>query len=168
MLKHALLALLVEKSRHGYDLKTEFEKAMGGLWPAVNIGQIYTTLSRLERDGLVASRRIAQDDRPDKLEYELSPAGRQELQAWLAQPVETVHIKDEFFVKLAFGHLAGMDVRQLISHQRSAYIQAIRALEALAASNTGNGPVTRLLIEGAVLQVEANLKWLDACEEQLK
>ncbi len=171
MLKHALLALLAKQPRHGYELKTEFEKAMGGLWPDLNIGQVYTTLSRLERDELVQSKVVGSPgERTDKRVYELTAAGRKALQDWLAQPGETEPIKNEFFVKLAFARMSGAgNIRPLIARQRQYYLQAIRILdEYLAVPKSDEAPFSSLLGEGALLHLQANLKWLDLCEKKLK
>ncbi len=168
MLKYALLALLSQQPRHGYELKALFEKTMGGLWPAVNIGQVYTTLARLERDGRVKGRHISQDDRPDKRVYELTAEGRAAFREWLAQPSENARIKDEFFLKLAFAQLARPeDLKDLIARQRREYLQAMRALSDLAANHTADDEIVSLLIEGAMLHLQADLKWLDVCEERI-
>src|SRR5947208_15504267 len=86
VLKFALLGLLAKESRHGYDLKRAFERLLGGTWP-INIGQIYTTLTRLERDGLVTAETVTQTSVPDRKVYSLTPAGHDALAEWLAQPV---------------------------------------------------------------------------------
>lgn len=170
MLKHALLALLAQQPCHGYELKVTFEKTMGGLWPEINIGQVYTTLSRLERDGLVTSQVVdSPGERTDKKVYELTHAGRLELQHWLAQPSASIQIKNEFFVKLAFTQALGMDAaKALIARQRREYLQAIRILDDLSASPTSDGNlVSSLLIEGALLYLRAGLEWLDLCEKRI-
>jgi DNA-binding PadR family transcriptional regulator len=168
-LKHALLALLVKQPRHGYELKTEFEKTMGGLWPELNIGQVYTTLARLERDGLALGATVdSPGERTDKRVYSLTSAGRKALQDWLSQPSVTEPIKDDFFAKLAFARLAGAgNVRPLIARQRQYYLQSIRILdEYLSSEKGGEASFSALLAEGALLHLQANLKWLDLCEKK--
>jgi DNA-binding PadR family transcriptional regulator len=166
MLKHALLSLLAQQSRHGYELKNHFEEALGGTWQ-VNFGQIYTTLGRLERDGLVQCETIPQADRPDKKVYSITAAGQAELEKWFATPVENVHrLRDEFFIKLVFYHLAGYgDVPTLIQEQRRLYMSRMRDLADFQASV--DEPYVTLLVEGAMLHLEADLAWLDRCEETL-
>jgi len=170
MLKHALLALLAQHPRHGYELKVIFEKTMGGLWPEINIGQVYTTLSRLERDGMVTSQVVdSPGDRTDKRVYELTPAGGAALQTWLAQPSESIQIKNEFFVKLAFTQALGLEeAKSLIARQRREYLQAMRVLDDLSASPASDGNlISSLLLEGALLYLRAGLEWLDLCEKRI-
>jgi DNA-binding PadR family transcriptional regulator len=167
MLKYALLGLLAQEPRHGYDLKSTFEVMLGGTWP-LNIGQVYTTLSRLERDGLVESQVVPQDLLPDRKVYSLTQAGREHLRRWLAEPTEgTVRLKDEFFIKLLIHHILSSDeTHALIWKQRQIYMQRLSHLTALQA-DVDLAPPTRLLVEGAILHVEADLEWLDLCEERL-
>ena len=133
MLRHALLGLLARQARHGYELKNALEQALGGSWE-INFGQIYATLQRLERDGLVSA--VADEsDRRGKKTYELTDLGRQELEEWFDQPVEkSRRLRDEFFVKLVVRHLADHgDALEMIARQRRAYLQRVRDLTRLAA-----------------------------------
>jgi DNA-binding PadR family transcriptional regulator len=168
MLKYALLGLLFQEPRHGYDLKAAFEGLLSDTWP-LNIGQVYTTLARLERDGLVQSKVVPQDLLPDRKVYELTEAGKEELQAWLAEPtVGSIRLKDEFFIKLLIHQLVGPEgVLDLIWKQRQVYMQTLAQLTSIQA-DPSQDPATRLLIEGAIFHVEADLKWLDLCEERLQ
>jgi DNA-binding PadR family transcriptional regulator len=168
MLKHTLLGLLVQEPRHGYDLKSTFETLLGGTWP-LNIGQVYTTLNRLERDGLVECERVTQDLLPDKKVYATTEAGRQELDRWLDEPItDSIRLKDEFFIKLLVHQLVdSKDVMSLIWKQRQVYMQKMAQLTSLL-SDTSLDPATILLIEGAILHVNADLHWLELCEERLK
>jgi DNA-binding PadR family transcriptional regulator len=166
MLPYALLGLLASQPRHGYDLKNAIEHAFGG-HREINFGQIYTTLSRLERDGLVIASE-AEDGRGKKT-YHITPQGRKELQTWLDQTVIKVEsYKDEFLVKLIVRHLAGYnDTLAAITRQRQAYLQQLRDLTSLAAQK-GDDPYVSLLIEGAMLHLQADLRWLDLCDERLE
>jgi DNA-binding PadR family transcriptional regulator len=168
MLKYALLGLLAHESRHGYDLKNAFESMLGGTWP-LNIGQVYTTLARLERDGLVESEVVPQDLLPDRKVYSLTESGREELERWLAEPTEEgIRVKDEFFIKLLVHRSIHSDgALPLIWKQRQIYMQALTELTVLR-TDPSLDPATRLLMEGALLHVEADLEWLDLCEESLK
>ena len=167
MLKHALLGLLAQEQSHGYDLKNAFEVMLGGTWP-LNIGQVYTTLARLERDGLVESQVVPQDLLPDRKVYSLTGAGQEELEHWLAEATAgSIRLKDEFFVKLLVHQLVGSDgLSALIWKQRQVYMQTLAQLTALRA-DPALEPATVLLVEGAILHVEADLEWLDLCEEKL-
>lgn len=165
-MRYALLALLANGFTHGYELKQAFERLFGPAWPPINIGQIYTTLQRLERDGLVLSREVEQSGRPAKRVYELTDAGRAELTDWMSAPTEGTRLKDEFFMKLVLAALAGTGPAQLLDRQRSEYLQSLRDLDALAHETDVDSPA-QLLIEGAMLHLQADLKWLDRCEERL-
>src|SRR5437870_4462930 len=100
MVKFVLLALLGVRRRHGYELKVAFEELTGGTSP-VNEGQVYSTLSRLERDGLVASALLEQELLPNRRIYELTAEGRLALKRWLAEPGdEPVRLKEDWFVKV--------------------------------------------------------------------
>jgi DNA-binding PadR family transcriptional regulator len=166
-MRYALLALLAEGSTYGYELKQAFERLFRPVWPPINVGQIYTTLGRLERDGLVTSREIEQSRRPDKRVYELTDEGQAALANWMAAPVEGAHLKDEFFMKLVLASLAGTDPMQLLDRQRNKYLQSLRDLDTLALETEAESPA-QLLIEGAILHLQADLKWLDRCEERLE
>jgi DNA-binding PadR family transcriptional regulator len=85
-LHHAVLALLADRPAHGYELKTSFEQAVGDQWGGLNIGHLYQILDRLSRDGLIDSERQPQQVKPDRLVHRLTPAGRAELDRWLAEP----------------------------------------------------------------------------------
>jgi DNA-binding PadR family transcriptional regulator len=166
MLKFALLGLLAKNPMHGYDLKNALEQALGGHWE-INFGQIYTTLGRLERDRLVVVVAEDQDGRGKKT-YRISPDGRKELDGWLDEPVEKPRqMRDEFFLKLIIGRLAGeADPAQAIDRQRRAYLQQMRSLSALSAKPAD--PMVAMLIEGAILHLQADLRWLDVCEERME
>lgn len=175
-MRNTLLALLAEGTAHGYELKQAVEQTFGDAWPPLNIGQIYTTLGRLERDGLVASAHVAQAGRPDKRVYELTDAGREEVRRWLEESVAGPRFKDEFFTKLVLARLPGVaalnggtDAQALIARQRRDYLQSLRDLNGLLLRqrNGGDQPSAALLIEGAILHLEADLKWLDVCEQRL-
>ncbi len=167
MVKQVLLGLLQERSRHGYDLKAAFEELTGGTWP-VNEGQIYATLARLERDGLVTSSVVEQDLLPNRRVYELAPAGSVALKGWLAEPAdEPVRLKEEWFVKVLVQALVAPDRwRELVGAQREAGFRRLAELQEVR-DDPGTPPMTQLVIEGALLQVEAGMRWLEACEDRL-
>ena len=163
-MRYPFLALLAERPAHGYELKQALEHRFGGALPALNAGQIYTTLARLERDGLVSGTDVEGDTRQKRV-YELTDAGRRALEEWVEKPASGPRLRDEFFLKLVLAGAAGIaDPRRLIERQRREYLQALRDLTAVA--QDGNG-VAALLAEGAALHLEADLKWLDLCERQL-
>ena len=165
-MRELFLAMLAGESGHGYELKQSLQQRFGDLLPALNTGQIYSTLSRLERDGLVVGTGVAGDSRRKRV-YELTDTGRAVLQEWIATPVPGARLKDEFFMKLvvvASRDLA--DPQALVDGQRREYLQSLRDLDALLTAN-GKGVSAELLVEGAVLHLKADLEWLDLIEQRL-
>jgi len=157
---------LAGESGYGYELKQALEQSFGDLLPALNAGQIYSTLARLERDGLVAGESVAGDSRRKRV-YELTERGRATLARWVESPVPGTRLKDEFFMKfvvVASAHLT--EPRQLLEGQRREYLQSLRDLNALLEAN-GKGPAAELLVEGAILHLKADLEWLDLIEQRL-
>ena len=163
-----LLALLAKEPAHGYELKSRLEQILGEAYPSPNIGQVYLTLQRLERAGLVLSQDVVQAARPNKRVYEITPAGREMVAGWLEDPSDGPRVRDNFFMKLALGPLVGdIDRLALINRQRRHYLAQIRTLNSLAAENADSDPIARLLIEGAMLHIQADIDWLERCQEEL-
>lgn len=164
--KHGLLALLGRGSRYGYQLRAEFEQATGGTWP-LNIGQVYTTLSRLERDGLVRALAAADGgQRP----YELTDAGRVELDTWFATPINQVdRPRDELAIKLALAITTpGVDVHRVLQTQRGATMRRLQEYTRLKAADIDPADLAwRLVLDAMVFQGEAEIRWLDHCEASL-
>jgi DNA-binding PadR family transcriptional regulator len=169
-MKYPLLALLAKSPAHGYELKQSFEARFGAVWPPVNIGQIYTTLQRLERDGLVRGEDVDQSSRPAKHVFQITEAGLRALAEWLREANAGPRIRDEFFMKLVLARLAGLaEPLELVDRQREAFLQELRDLNRLAGRDSnGHDAVRDLLIEGAALHVQADLKWLELCEERIR
>jgi DNA-binding PadR family transcriptional regulator len=166
--KHALLALLREGPRYGYELKATFEARTGDAWP-VNVGQVYTTLARLERDGQVARD---SEDAEGHVHYRLTEAGTRELQAWWDSEVEReAPPRDELAIKLALAvTIPGVDVRAVVQRQRSATVRALQAhtrrRRALSADG-GASTAALLVLDSLVFAAEAEVRWLDHCEARL-
>lgn len=168
--KHAILGLLIQQPMHGYELKSAFEETVGTLW-GLNIGQVYNTLRLLERDGWVELQGHEQEGRgPARKVYAITEAGHQEFASWLAEPVrQPRRLKDAFYIKLVFDKLLGLGgLETLIWSQRQAYLQVLHQLNDLRAEvDPEEDPFTTLLLEGGTFHLEADLKWLDRCEELL-
>jgi DNA-binding PadR family transcriptional regulator len=163
-----LLALLAKEPAHGYELKARLEQTFGDAYPPPNIGQIYLTLQRLERTGLVKSQDVVQSDRPNKRVYELTLAGREAVMTWAEEPSDEPRVRDDFFMKLALGPMAGItDALTLINRQRRHYLGLMRSLSRLAEEAPESNKIGRLLIEGAMLHLQADLDWLERCQEEL-
>jgi DNA-binding PadR family transcriptional regulator len=164
-MRFPLLALLANGPAHGYELKVAMEQRFGAVLPPLNAGQIYTTLSRLQRDGLVEDDAVAQNGRPNKRVYRLTEKGQLELSGWVADSTPQTRLKDDFFIKLVLARAAGIaDPGELIDRQRTAYLQALRDLDDVAVQAD---ETAALLVEGAALHLEADLKWLDLCEQRM-
>ena len=166
-MRYPILALLAEKPAHGYELKQIFDNRFGAIWPPINVGQIYNTLSALERDGLVRSKEVPQRGSPSRRVYELTKKGRVTLGEWLEETSDSPILKEEFIIKLVLAYIAGaVDPLIMIDRQRLEYFKAIRELNDLAA-NRDNDITSKLLIGAASLYIQALLKWLDQCGEEL-
>ena len=167
MLKYVLMGLLAGEPRYGYELKAVFDEVMGGAWP-LNIGQLYSTLSRLERDGLVRCEVVPQDLLPDRKVYCLTESGIEELRRWEADPVESpLSLRDELLMKVVIASLdPDADVRSLLTAQRKRHLQALAEMERMRTDGSLPEP-TSLLVEAAVLRMQADLEWLNTCERRL-
>jgi len=160
-LKYGVLGLLKAEPLHGYEVKNRFEAMLGGTWD-VNIGQIYTTIQRLERDGLV--RPVGARGDRGKQTYELSPSGQKALDQWLAEPDSgPQQLHEEIYVKLLLAtRIANGDLKGMLARQKRAYLQRLRDLNRLedGARRDGRIDLARL-VRGALLHTEADLKWMD-------
>ncbi|MGG5172725.1 PadR family transcriptional regulator [Pseudarthrobacter sp. J1738] len=168
-IRHSLLALLQDQRRYGYDLRVEFEERTGSTWP-LNIGQVYTTLDRLERDGLVLKDG---DDGEGHVIYSITPAGTAEVQGWFAAPVERSNPpRNELAIKLALAvTLPGVDVPAIISAQRVASMRSLqdytKARRDTAANQRSSDTAWLLVLDSLIFQTEAEVRWLDLCEARL-
>jgi DNA-binding PadR family transcriptional regulator len=168
--RHALLALLEQGPMYGYQLRSEFEGRTGATWP-LNIGQVYTTLARLERDGLVAGQG---DDGEGHVMYAVTGAGRVEVTEWFASPVaRTQPPRDELAIKLAIAvTLPGVDVSTLVQRQRSATMAALQDYTRLKRSASDSREPAdlawSLVLDSLVFAAEAEIRWLDHCEARLR
>ncbi|MCK9293946.1 MAG: PadR family transcriptional regulator [Desulfobulbaceae bacterium] len=173
-IRYAILGILAERDLHGYDLKSSFDEKVGDFW-SLNYGQIYSTLDRLEKDGLVTHDREAQEKRPDRKIFRITPEGRQELAQWLATPVTRIRaLRDEFFIKLVF--MVKSDpapVLALIDKQKTLHLKQMNRLTqrklALKKQAAGNGSLTsELLIDAGLFHTEADIRWLTLCEAKIR
>ncbi len=168
--RHAVLGLLAQRPRHGYELRAAFEALAGGeenwdLKPA----QVYTTLVRMEQAGLVAESAVAQDGGPEKRIYAITPDGLKTLEEWFAAGTSPEHQRDEFFLKLMVALISGAtDPYRLINTQRTFLY---RQLHEITSQRTRSDPTRQLakilLLEKAAMRLEADLRWLDITEVRL-
>lgn len=162
--KHGLLALLERTPMYGYQLRQEFEASTGSTWP-LNVGQVYSTLSRLERDGLVEAQDSA--DEAQRV-YAITAAGREEVRGWFATPIRHESPRrDELAIKLALAvRTPGVDVTAVIQAQR---VATIRTLQEYTRSREAAGEdLSWLLVaDSLIFTAEAEIRWLDHCETRL-
>jgi len=169
--RNALLGLLVQRPRHGYELHAAFEAVVGGEqnWD-VKPAQIYTTLARLEESGLVEEEAVEQGAGPEKRIYAITPAGRAALNTWFQAGVEREHQRDEFFIKLMLS-LATSEVkpRKVIQTQRTRLYQDLHQITAQRNQADPKTELARiLLLDKAIMHLEADLRWLDMIEARLE
>jgi DNA-binding PadR family transcriptional regulator len=151
---------------YGYQLRVAFEESTGGTWP-LNIGQVYTTLSRLERDGLVEP--LPESDGGQR-PYQITPTGRADLAQWFTTPVSRAdRPRDELAIKLALALTTpGVDVRAVLQTQRTATMRTLQEYTRLKARTDEPFDLSwRLVLDAMLFQTEAEVRWLDHCEASL-
>lgn len=189
-LKHALLGLLINHPQHGYDLKREFDEKLGAVWN-LNYGQIYTTLERLTRDGLVEYSDVSQDDKPDKKVYKLTEQGRAEVGEWFVSPIknEPRTLRDELFLKMLFIDLTEPEViLHQIQEQHSVYMTYMMQLtnrkyqleqtakRAISKADDDDQRqkhendhlISLVVLDAALFHTEADIRWLKHSAERIK
>lgn len=167
--RQSLLAILDQGPCYGYQLRSEFDRRTGSTWP-LNVGQIYNTLDRLERDGLVQK---ADADADGQIYYAITDAGSAEVASWLGSPVvRTAATRDELAIKLAIAvTLPGVDIAHVIQVQRSATFRSLQELT--RTKNATNAPESAeelawlLVVDSMIFSAEAEIRWLDHSETRL-
>ncbi|HKA03146.1 MAG TPA: PadR family transcriptional regulator [Acidimicrobiales bacterium] len=164
--RHALLALLSEGPKYGLQLRQEFEARTGEVWP-LNVGQVYTTLQRLERDGLVASE--GGDDGPQK-GYRLTDEGREELLDWLQTPPDEVQPpRDELLIKVLVAvQVPGIDVHNVIQVHRRHLVELMQRYTAVKADAADDDVALALVVDAELFRIEGAVRWLDSAEVRLR
>jgi DNA-binding PadR family transcriptional regulator len=171
--KQALLALLEQGPMYGYQLRVEFENRTGSTWP-LNVGQVYTTLNRLERDGLVEGEGV---DDEGHVVYRITATGRGEVATWFTTPVARTQPppRDELAIKLALAvTVPGVDVGTVIQRQRTATMTALQDYTRLKRAGRAAHPTRpddmawSLVLDSLVFSAEAEIRWLDHCEARLR
>jgi DNA-binding PadR family transcriptional regulator len=163
---HALLALLSEGPKYGLRLQTEFEARTGEVWP-LNVGQVYTTLQRLERDGLVASEG---DGERSRKRYAITTAGSEELAGWLRTPPELVPPpRDELVIKVLVAlQIPGIDVREILQAHRRHVIEVMQRYTKIKAEAAEDDVPLALVADAELFRLEAIVRWLDAADARLR
>jgi DNA-binding PadR family transcriptional regulator len=167
--RHALLALLSEGAKYGLQLRQEFEAGTGDVWP-LNVGQVYTTLQRLERDGLVESD-DAGDDGPQKA-FHITDAGVVELHEWLRTPSdETAPPRDELVIKVLVAlQVPGTNAHEIMQVHRRQVIETMQRYTQVKAAAAEDDTATALALvaDAELFRLEAIVRGLDAADVRLK
>jgi DNA-binding PadR family transcriptional regulator len=165
--RHALLALLSEGPKYGLQLRDEFEGRTGEVWP-LNVGQVYTTLQRLERDGLIASDRDNEEVGPQK-GFRITEAGERELADWLTTPPDlSAPPRDEVVMKVmvAIG-VPGIDVRDVIQVHRRYMVELMQEWTRLKVDDDGRDLHFQLVADAELFRLDAVVRWLDTADGRL-
>jgi DNA-binding PadR family transcriptional regulator len=165
--RHALLGLLSEGPKYGLQLRQEFEARTGEIWP-LNVGQVYTTLQRLERDGLVESDDDAEDG-PQK-GFHLTPAGGEELSKWLRTPPDlSSPPRDELVIKVMVAlRMPGADVHEVIQVHRRYLVELMQQWTRLKEDEAEFDLGFALVVDAELFRLDALVRWLDAADGRIK
>lgn len=163
--RHALLALLHEGPKYGLQLRQEFEARTGEVWP-LNVGQVYTTLQRLERDELVESEGV---DGPQK-SFRITAEGERELDEWLRTPPDLdAPPRDELVIKVLIAlTLPGVDVRELLQVHRRHLLELMQRYTRIKAGASPQDVGLSVVADAELFRLEAVVRWLDATEGRLQ
>ncbi|MGO8957271.1 MAG: PadR family transcriptional regulator [Streptosporangiaceae bacterium] len=166
-IRHALLALLSEGPKYGLRLREEFESGTGEVWP-LNIGQVYTTLQRLERDGLIESDDDERDS-PQK-RFRITAEGEHELGAWLRTPPNmSSPPRDELVIKVLVALLVpGTDVHDVIQAHRRYLVELMQQWTRIKDADAGRDLALGLAVDAELFRLDAVVRWLDAADGRIK
>jgi DNA-binding PadR family transcriptional regulator len=164
--RHALLALLAEGPKYGLQLRQEFESRTGEVWP-LNVGQVYLTLQRLERDELIESDGAGRDG-PQKT-FRITRAGADELDSWLRTPPDLANPpRDELVIKVMVAlRLPGVDVPELLQAHRRHVVELMQKYTHIKAESPAEDVSLPLVVDAELFRLEAVVRWLDAAEARL-
>jgi DNA-binding PadR family transcriptional regulator len=166
-IRHALLALLSEGPKYGLQLRQEFEARTGEVWP-LNVGQVYTTLQRLERDGLVESD-DAVEDSPQK-GFHITGEGESELSQWLRTPPDlSSPPRDELVMKVLVAiRVPGVDVHEVIQVHRRYLVELMQQWTRLKENEADLDLSFALVVDAELFRLDSVIRWLDAADGRLK
>jgi DNA-binding PadR family transcriptional regulator len=165
--RHALLALLSEGPKYGLQLREEFEARTGDVWP-LNVGQVYTTLQRLERDGLVESD-DAEDDGPQK-GFRITAEGHEELAGWLRTPPNLASPpRDELVMKVLVAmRVPGTNVHDVIQVHRRYLVELMQQWTRIKEDEAEFDLSLGLVVDAELFRLDAVIRWLDAADGRIK
>jgi DNA-binding PadR family transcriptional regulator len=164
--RHALLALLSEGPKYGLQLQKEFEARTGEVWP-LNVGQVYTTLQRLERDGLVESDEVGEGPQNS---FHITPVGEGELDQWLHTPPDlSSPPRDELVIKVLVAlRVPGVDVFEVIQSHRRYLVQLMQQWTRLKEDEANLDLSFALVVDAELFRLDSVIRWLDTAEGRLK
>ncbi|MGH8888651.1 MAG: PadR family transcriptional regulator [Acidothermaceae bacterium] len=165
--RHALLALLSEGPKYGLQLRQEFESRTGEVWP-LNIGQVYTTLQRLERDGFVESD--GSDDAGPQKGFQITAAGADELASWLHTPPDlSSPPRDELVMKVLIAvRTPGVDVGEVVQTHRRYLVQLMQEWTRLKEYSADRDLAFALVVDAELFRLDSVVRWLDAADGRIK
>jgi DNA-binding PadR family transcriptional regulator len=165
--RHALLALLAEGPKYGLQLREEFEARTGEVWP-LNVGQVYTTLQRLERDGLASSDDTPQDG-PQKT-FRITADGEAELAGWLRTPPDMASPpRDELVMKVLVAmRVPGTDVHEVIQVHRRYLVELMQQWTRIKEAEAESDLSLALVVDAELFRLDAVIRWLDAADGRIK
>jgi DNA-binding PadR family transcriptional regulator len=165
--RHAMLALLSEGPKYGLRLREEFEERTGEVWP-LNVGQVYTTLQRLERDGLVESDGSAEDG-PQKA-FRITPDGERELAAWLRTPPDlSSPPRDELVMKVLVAlRVPGTDPHAVIQAHRRYLVQLMQQWTRIKEDEADESLGVALAVDAELFRLDSVVRWLDVADGRLR
>src|SRR5579862_8642576 len=166
--RHALLALLSEGPKYGLRLREEFEAGTGEVWP-LNIGQVYTTLQRLERDALIESEDDDERDSPQK-RFRITAEGERQLAAWLRTPPDmSSPPRDELVIKVLVAvRVPGTDVHEVIQAHRRYLVELMQQWTRIKEDDAGRDLALGLAVDAELFRLDAVVRWLDAADGRVK
>ena len=166
--RHALLALLSEGPKYGLQLREEFEAGTGEVWP-LNIGQVYTTLQRLERDGLIESEDDDERDSPQK-RFRITAEGERQLAAWLRTPPDmSSPPRDELVIKVLVAvRVPGTDVPEVIQAHRRYLVELMQQWTRIKEADAGRDLALGLAVDAELFRLDAVVRWLDAADGRIR
>jgi DNA-binding PadR family transcriptional regulator len=160
-----VLALLAKGPSYGYELGQRLQAALGSWGTAFNAGQIYVTLGRLQRGGLVTSRQVGQADRPDRRMYELTASGHERVAAWVVETEWPKPAPAEFHLKLTAVAAAGLaDPVAVADTQRRELLRRLGEIERAQLAEPAGSPAA-LWLSGVALHLQAGIEWLEKCAQ---
>jgi DNA-binding PadR family transcriptional regulator len=167
-IRHALLALLSDGPKYGLQLRQEFEAGTGEVWP-LNVGQVYTTLQRLERDGLIVSDDDAGTDGPQK-GFRITDDGAHELSSWLRTPPDSsAPPRDELVIKVLVAmRVPGVDVHEVIQVHRRHLVEVMQQWTSLKEDEADHDLGFALVVDAELFRLDAVIRWLDTADGRIR